>query len=247
VGGGVRTPRRFALAILITLLTASAGESIGAERSPTLSGTVIKVTDGDTITVQLDSGPIKVRVFGADAPEREASFGAPATKLMRSLVEGKPVEVEPVTQDSYGRMVASVFVADTDVGSAMIERGYAWAYRRYLGEVKGAARYCDLEAQARAGRRGLWAGAPDTWEPPWVMRARQRGEPVPKRDYAAETAADCRAAIRRGTPDAGGQSRLKPLPKGGARCRIKGNINSKGERWFCTEEEARAAGWRAPS
>ena len=92
------------------------------------------------------------------------------------------------------------------------------------------------------------------------------GAKVPSKDYSAETAAECVAGI-------GGQSGLKPLLQQpvltpGAGCDIKGNINGKGakiyhvpgdvnyaktrvdtdrgERWFCTEEEARAAGWRAP-
>ena len=91
---------------------------------------------------------------------------------------------------------------------------------------------------------------------------------VPRRDYSAETAADCRAAIRRGAAGAHDGSRLKPLPQGASGCLIKGNINSqgdriyhvpgspnydetqiderRGERWFCTPEEARAAGWRPP-
>lgn len=245
-----------------------AEEPGASQLSAVLVGETIRVTDGDTIRVQLDSGPIKVRVFGADAPERDTQFGPPATKLMRSLVEDKAVELESVTQDSYDRIVARVFVGETDVGAAMIEKGYAWAYRRYLGQVEGADRYCDLEAKARTARLGLWADPPVTWVPPWNLRASGRGERVPDHDWSRETAETCRAAIRRGAePPRSVAPQLGPAPKR-TDCLIKGNISSKrervyhvpgsssyektkiderrGERWFCTEEEARAAGWRAP-
>lgn len=268
--------------LAFALVIAVAGPSVAADRSglprgaeaagdpgpaPVLPGTVIKVRDGDTLRVRLDSGPIEVRIFGADAPERDQNYHQPATKLMRSLVEKKGVALEVVEQkDRYDRLVARVFAGDTDVGAAMIDKGYAWAYRDYLGQVAGAERYCDLEAQARVARRGLWADPPRIWEPPWIVRARKRGEPVASRDYATETAAVCRAAIRREAQPASGNPARDVSTPGGAECLIKGNLNNKGERiyhmpgdadypvteidshrgerWFCTEEEARAAGWR---
>jgi endonuclease YncB( thermonuclease family) len=279
MGGGVKSRSILGLVLLVALVaawvtayrtqpSAHAAPSAVPDSSAILPGTITKVTDGDGISVQLQSGPMEVRLFGADAPERAQDFYQPATKLMRSLVERKNVELEPVRQDRYGRMVARVFVGEADVGAAMIEKGYAWAYRDYLWQVDGADRYCDLESQARADRRGLWAVPPERWEPPWVVRARKRGEHVPPRNYSNETATDCRAAIRH---RAGSSPREKPrelLPPNRPDCRIKGNINSKGERiyhvpgssgypsteidptrgerWFCTEDEARAAGWRAP-
>ena len=134
------------------------------------------MVDGDTIQVRLDSGPITVRLHGIDTPEASQSLGKAATKALRSRVEGEPLEIEPIEQnDGYGRMVAKVFVRGDDVNARMVESGYAWAYRRYLRHEPVDERYCRLEAEARAAGRGVWAGAPEHWQPPWEFRARSAG------------------------------------------------------------------------
>ena len=241
-----------------------------ADDTAYLPATVIRVIDGDTADVRLQSGPIRIRFYGIDAPEHNQPFGLAATKALRSLIEKEELEIEPVGQDRYDRMVARVLVAGKDINAAMLARGYAWAYRKYLGQVPGAEHYCELEAEARAAGRGVWVGDPEDWQPPWDFRHLRRGDSVPAVSYAGETAARCRATIGHQTrDDAGGAA---PLPGAGsppaAGCRIKGNINSKGdriyhvpgspdyentkideskgERWFCSVEEAREAGWRAP-
>ncbi|MSR08672.1 MAG: thermonuclease family protein [Gammaproteobacteria bacterium] len=232
------------------------------ERELFLSATLVRVVDGDTIDVNLDSGPLTIRLHGIDTPERKQPLGPPATKALRSLVEGQPLEIEPIERnDGYGRMVAKVFVAGDDVNARMVETGYAWAYRRYLRREPVDESYCRLEAGARAAGRGVWVGAPEKWEPPWIFRARQRGDNVPDSSYADETAERCIAAFGKKGPRSAGSGPV-------ANCRIKGNINSKGvriyhepgrasyastdidmkkgERWFCSVAEAERAGWRAP-
>lgn len=151
-------------------------------------------------------------------------------------------------------MVAKVFVRGDDMNARMIRSGYAWAYRRYLRHAPADEHYCRLEAEARTAGRGVWVGSPETWEPPWDFRNRGRASDVPAIRYAEETQEQCLAAIGRRSADPA--------------CRIKGNINSrgeriyhvpsassytgtriavgKGERWFCSEDEAIRAGWRAP-
>lgn len=233
-----------------------------------LQATLIRVVDGDTIHVRLASGPIKVRLHGIDAPEASESLGAAATKFLRSELEGQSLEIEPIEQsDAYGRLVAKVLVRGDDVNARMIEAGYAWASRRYLRRQTADESYCRLEADARAAGRGIWVGAPSEWQPPWETRAQDRGEPAQDVNYAAETAAACIAAI--GRPDSPARQQPgagEPAPSGG--CRIKGNINARGERifhvpgspsyddtrvataagerWFCSVAEAERAGWRAP-
>ncbi len=233
-----------------------------------LPATLIRVVDGDTIKVRLDSGPIVVRLHGIDAPEAGQSPGKAATKALRARVEGEPLEIEPIGQnDGYGRMVAKVLIRSDDVNARLVESGYAWAYRRYLRHEPGDEHYCRLEAEARAAGRGVWTGAPDTWEPPWASRARARDRAAPGISYAEETAERCIAAIGRKEP---APSRAGPDagPVQPSACRIKGNVNTRreriyhlpgadsyaatridetrGERWFCTIDEAERAGWRAP-
>ncbi len=235
-----------------------------------LDATLDHVIDGDSIAVKLDSGPIEVRLHGVDAPEWKQPFGREAkAKLKRTLRQGQAVELMPVDQDRYDRMVAVVYLAGTNINEALIADGFAWAYRNYLGELKDDAHYCDLEATARVMHRGLWSQAPKLWVPPWIYRERQRagtGAKVPSPDYSKETAAACMAALGGATPAAlaqGSLSRPPPEPD----CVIKGNINGRGEkiyhlpggrdyeatrvnpqggeRWFCSEAEARQEGWRA--
>lgn len=248
-----------------------------------LHGTIERVRDGDGALVRLDSGPMEVRFYGIDAPELKAPFGREAKRALERLLRGRKVELMPVSQDSYERMVAVVFADGASVNEALLAGGYAWAYRSFLGQIPGEARYCDLEAEARDARRGLWSQPPQYWLPPWTYRARERGwrgSAVASRDFSRETAADCLAAVeaarerrRNREPDAPltapdgpptEEFRLRPLD---AACTIKGNINARGERiyhlpgsasyddtriderrgerWFCSEDEARKAGWRA--
>jgi endonuclease YncB( thermonuclease family) len=239
-----------------------------ADPEPYLPASLLRVVDGDTLQVRLDSGPITIRLHGIDAPEASESPGRAATKALRSRVEGEPLEIEPIEQnDGYGRMVAKVRVRGDDVNARMVESGYAWAYRRYLRRRTADERYCQLEAEARAAGRGIWVGPAEQWRPPWELRAASRGDAATRVDYSGETAERCAAAIGRRNSGATG-----PVSAGAASpdaaCRIKGNINDRGERiyhvpgtgsyadtridqgrgerWFCSTDDAERAGWRAP-
>jgi len=233
-----------------------------------LPATLLKVVDGDTIKVRLEGGPITVRLHGIDAPEANQALGQAATKALRARVEGESLEIEPIGQnDGFGRMVAKVFIRGDDINARMVESGYAWAYRRYLRREPGDKLYCHLEAEARAAGRGLWVGSPDDWQPPWEFRAKDRDGAAPGINYAHETTERCISAIGRKAPaPARLQSAVAPAPD--PACRIKGNINARGERiyhvpgansyaatridpgrgerWFCSVDEAERAGWRAP-
>lgn len=168
------------------LLSASAG---GAER-PVLSGTVTHVIDGDTIDVQLTSGPIRVRLNGVDTPERGQPWAVEAGHALRALVLSKQVSLEPFTQDRYDRLVADVFVGAVNVNQALVTQGHAWAYRRYL--TRENLQLCGAEAVARAARRGLWALKPEDRAAPWDWRKRPRVFV----DYSRATEATCLAETR---------------------------------------------------
>lgn len=171
-----------------------------AEPGLVLSARLLKVTDGDSLRVQLDSGPIEIRLHGIDAPElrpRRQRFGPEATKVLASLLTTAPLEIEPVEQDRYDRMVARVYVDGRDVSAAMLESGFAWAYRDYLNSE--TRHYCDLEAAARTAGRGIWVGKPAGWHAPWEFR-RSRGAAGHRTDFSGETAAACRAAIPASQP-----------------------------------------------
>ena len=240
-----------------------------------LVGTVIHVYDGDTIKVQLDSGPIIVRLHSIDTPEHDQTWGHEATAALARRVQGRQVWLAVITQDSYERLVADVFVGDESINEWMVQQGNAWAYRHYLED----RRFCAWEAEARVAGRGLWGRPQGTWHAPWQWRAAGRGESVAYAEYGHETAAQCLAAMPAvvapapaiATPantDALSIGAPSPAAFRPGNCLIKGNIGqsgriyhlpgsdsydktridgSKGERWFCTEAEAREAGWRPPA
>lgn len=208
----MRSPTFLLLTLVCSLSVAAAGLVRQGEPAPVshpgnvdpvLRGRVERVGDGDSARVLLDSGPIEVRLYGIDAPEFSAPRGREAKKALERLIAHREVEIRPLSQDSYERMVAVMFVGKESVNEAMLARGHAWAYRQYLGQTEGdAERYCRLEADARTARRGLWSQPQRQWLPPWVYRLNERlrergvrGPVVASRDYSAETAADCLAAV----------------------------------------------------
>lgn len=114
------------IAILLAVLALHAE----SEASPRLVGEVIKIVDGDTLDVRLVSGPIRVRLHGADTPERAQPHGKEASAALAQFVLKKVVEVEPFEQDRYDRLVGIVYLRDVNVNAELIPAGHAWAFRR---------------------------------------------------------------------------------------------------------------------
>jgi micrococcal nuclease len=178
--------KRTSLLAIVTALSFLASSLTSEAKTPRLRGTVTRVIDGDTLEVKLSSGPIRVRLYGVDAPERRQTFGKESTAVLEELVGGKAVEIAPESQDRYSRIVGVVYVGKQSVNGEMVERGAAWAYRRYLH--KSDADYCRFEISARKSKRGLWK-APEA-RAPWEFR--RKG---PFLDYSRETEALCIASI----------------------------------------------------
>ena len=210
-----------------------------------------RVIDGDSLEI----GGMRIRLFGIDAPERGQGCraggelwicGGLARLRLEERISGRRVVCKEKDRDRYGRIVAVCRAGGEDLNAWMVSEGWALAYRRY------SEAYVDEEARAQAARAGVWRG---DFVPPWDWRRGKR-LPVPDRDTRRGTGKD--EAPKRPAP------RAESHDSGG--CRIKGNISrsgeriyhvpggyyydrtridpSKGERWFCSEAEARAAGWR---
>jgi endonuclease YncB( thermonuclease family) len=159
-----------------------------------LVGKTDRVVDGDTFDVVLDSGRIRVRVWGIDAPEHDQRDGAEATAALRQLVEGREVELQPAGQVSYERMVARVFVAGVDIDAEMVKRGFAMAERRYLRQFDDGKSYCAFEHSARSANYGMWSLPADQRVAPWEWR-RRKNRTTPFTDYGKATAASCVAEV----------------------------------------------------
>jgi endonuclease YncB( thermonuclease family) len=137
----------------------------------TLDGKVVGVSDGDTVTLLVDSHrQVKVRIAGIDAPEKSQAFGQAAKKAMSECSFGKAASVEWKKLDLYGRTIGKLFVDGVDCGMRQIELGVAWHYKTYEREQDPADRlaYAEAEDKAKSDRRGLWSDA--TPVPPWDYR-----------------------------------------------------------------------------
>lgn len=182
--------RLLALAVCIGISAALSGLQGCSEplRSGPAQGpyTVAEVFDGDSFNLKAaDHSVVRVRIAGIDAPEKTQPYSAKAKASLESLLAQGPIRLEVIKQDPYERWVAHVHVAEQDIGLLQIERGYAWFFKRYKNDLSGTMqeRYARAEEDARAARRGLWAGiaasatnpalAP---EPPWKFRERTRKE-----------------------------------------------------------------------
>jgi endonuclease YncB( thermonuclease family) len=119
-----------------------------------LSGRVVRVADGDTISV-LDSDNVqhKVRFFGIDAPERDQPHGDAARDALARMVEDRSVGVVIVQTDDYGRTVGTVYVDDRNINHALVEKGHAWWYRYYAPNERHLEA---AEMTARLNSFGLW-------------------------------------------------------------------------------------------
>ena len=229
---------RYLAIALLTLAgaTASAAPFSGIGRS----------IDGDSLMV----GQQEIRLFGIDAPEltqtctrggQPWACGSAAAEQLSKLIAGKQVKCEPVGADKYGRILARCTAGNTDINRIMVSSGYALAYRRYSMDFNSAGE------SAKLAMRGIWSG---TFELPSEVRH-------PGDDYKIESPAEEQQSRRERPVTASIGSR--PQSKGG--CRIKANHSRRGE-WiyhlpgmpyysqtvaeeiFCTEAEARAAGYR---
>ena len=153
------------ISLLLTLLFAFA---CNAE---TITGNVVGVADGDTITV-LDADKVqhKIRLAGIDAPEKKQAFGNRSKESLSDMVFDKTVNVETEKRDRYGRQIGKVLVNGQDVNLVQVERGMAWFYRQYQREQSPNDRklYEAAEDAAKAGRRGLWRDSEPV--PPWDFR-----------------------------------------------------------------------------
>lgn len=151
---------------------------IGTLHGETLQGTVVGISDGDTITV-LDGSKAqhKIRLAGIDAPEKSQAFGERSKQHLSNLIFGKIVTVDWNKNDKYGRTVGKVIVNGQDANLSQVQAGMAWHYKQYEKEQSAPDRtsYAQAELDARTRRIGLWHDAVQI--PPWDFRHRATDSP----------------------------------------------------------------------
>jgi len=127
-----------------------------------LSGSVVGVADGDTITVSdRRRKEHEVRLQGIDAPEEGQAYWAPAGEALSDKILGKTVRVAWERKDEDGRILGHVFLGVRWINKELVEDGWAW----YRGQSSDEEELEAAEERASAKRLGLWAAANAV--PPW--------------------------------------------------------------------------------
>ncbi len=125
---------------------------------------VVRVIDGDTIEVQMESGTTDVRYIGIDTPETHGEverYGKEASNYNKDLVGNKTVwlEIGKEARDKYGRLLAYVYLDPAKkamVNAILVAQGYA-KVMTIPPDVKFADTFKKLAKNARKGKRGLWS------------------------------------------------------------------------------------------
>ncbi len=189
----------------------------------------VRVIDGDT----LDVGKVRVRLHGIDAPETDQpcttlggenwACGDWITRQVRDRFQGATARCEPLDKDRYGRVVARCFVGETDIGQMLVNEGWAFAYRKYSMDY-------DLDEKAAyVADRGVHGFV--TQSPARYRLTRIKGR----------VGDDPNCQIKGNISASGKHIYHMPGQKYYERTGIQ---TAKGERWFCSEAQARASGWR---
>jgi endonuclease YncB( thermonuclease family) len=129
-----------------------------------ISGKVVSVADGDTLTLASQNHRVKIRLAGIDAPEKAQPHGEASKQALANAVLQKRVTVRTAAIDHYGRTVGYVQRNGLSINLEQIKGGHAWAYRGYAKDH----RYFMAEAEARAKKIGLWRESNPM--PPWKFR-----------------------------------------------------------------------------
>jgi endonuclease YncB( thermonuclease family) len=217
------------LAIIpLLLIPARHSAAYGGPPENSLSG-FARVIDGDTIEV----AGHHVRLEGIDAPETAQTCGASgsgtwacgkaAAEALEKLLGAQTVTCDRRGLDKYGSTLGVCFVAGRDVNAQMVREGFAWAF------VKYATSYVQEEAEARAMHVGIWQGEAEL---AWEFRAHR---------WAGVEQSAPNGCVIKGNVTAHGRIYHMPWSPWYDRVKID---EAKGKRWFCTEAEALAAGWR---
>jgi endonuclease YncB( thermonuclease family) len=214
--------------LIFALALATLAVGTAAAQSPIVG--VVSVIDGDTLEIHGQ----RIRLHGIDAPEsgqscekdgKQYRCGQRAALKLADKIGRATVRCEQRDIDRYKRIVAVCSLGNIDLNAWMVRQGWAIAYRQYLRD------YVDDESAAQAEKAGIWAGRfiePSRW---------RRGDRLQASKGRAADACQIKGNISRSG------ERIYHVPAG----RDYGPTRideSKGERWFCSEDEALKAGWR---
>jgi endonuclease YncB( thermonuclease family) len=234
---------------LVAVLLLAAFVTVARTGAHSVPG-IPRIVDGDTLVVD----DVKIRLEGIDAPETDQicldehaakwTCGIAARNGVVEHVGGRSIDCAPSGPDRYGRTLATCSIGGENLNAWIVRQGWALAFLRY------SKSYVADEAAAREAQRGLWSGA---FIAPWDWRHHSceatvygaLAVPITARTQlcAAASAAEAPSpdCVIKGNVSRKGEC-IYHLPGSHAYSEVK--MNRPGKRWFCTEDEAKAAGCR---
>lgn len=203
----------FLSALLSLFLLASLGVNFYLFNKLSSGNIVVEVADGDTF--QLASGK-RIRLMGVDAPEFDRCGGKEARDRLSSLILNRIVSLKEEASEAYGRTLALIYVNNILVNKVMLEEGWGRTdYRKNSQrDILTAAFHL-----AQAKQLGIFSS---------LCREKSPSSPS--------------SCLIKGNIDKNTYQKFYHFPG----CRQYDQIvieKDIGERYFCTEEEASAAGF----
>lgn len=210
-----------------------------------------RVVDGDTIHVDIAGQDFTVRYIGMNTPETVAPdkpvecYGPEASARNKQLVTGQTVELEKDVSetDQYGRLLRFVWLPDSShtgqgemVDALLVQEGYA-RLDTFPPDVRYKDLFAQLQLQAQTARAGLWGAVCTSATAVPVTETAPAATGTEVCDYSGTT----QPVIKGNISNSG--EKIYHVP-GQSSYDATGITESKGERWFCTEQEALGAGWR---
>ena len=231
--------RTLLLAALLCATPASYQPALASQADQSLAGPSVRVIDGDTLEIDGHT----VQLYGIDAPElgqycqRSSDLwacGMEAALFLQKTVtfEGPPIECapwdeEPADNGGSGLVIGVCQIGPKVVGLTMVQNGYAVALPDSFPDYKEA------EKQARQAKLGLWQS---DFVPPWQWREGEGAE-ARSSDWVR------RCNVKGALGPAGEAIYYVPTDREYDDVAIDA---ARGEQMFCSDEEARAAGWTRP-
>jgi endonuclease YncB( thermonuclease family) len=158
-----------------------------------------------------------------DGPSGKWKCGSAAKEALSRAVRGRSISCEVTGKDETATPTARCIIGGTDVAAPLVQSGHAFAESGFF------ARYGGEEREAKVAKIGLWSG--DAERPA---------------DYRAKRWDEAKRSAPEGCPIKGSVAsgaRIYVLPWSSSYDSVRVST-ARGERWFCSEDEAQAAGWK---
>ncbi len=160
------TRNQILIAIALTLMGTAAS-------ADTLTGRVIDIADGDTLTLLVGRQPYKIQIVAIDAPERYQTWGDQSRTNLSRLTLNRTAVANCSRLERLDHQACQVTVNDIDIGLQQIREGMAWWLRQdaHAQSTDDQSAYESSELMAKMRRMGLWGETNPV--PPWEFRGRR--------------------------------------------------------------------------